>query len=25
VKVLSGDVRGNAKNVKHMVPVAAVP
>lgn len=25
VKVLSGDIRGNAKNVKHMVPVAAVP
>jgi hypothetical protein len=25
VKVLSGDVKGNAKNVKHMVPVAAVP
>jgi hypothetical protein len=25
VKVLSGDVKGNAKNVKHLVPVAAVP
>ncbi|HVT10496.1 MAG TPA: L,D-transpeptidase [Polyangia bacterium] len=25
VKVLDGDVRGNAKAVKHMVPVAAVP
>jgi hypothetical protein len=25
VKVLSGDVKGNAKSVKHMVPVAAVP
>ena len=25
VKVLDGDVRGNAKSVKHMVPVAAVP
>jgi hypothetical protein len=25
VKVLSGDVRGDAKAVKHMVPVAAVP
>ena len=25
VKVLSGDIRGNAKSVKHMVPVAAVP
>jgi hypothetical protein len=25
VKVLSGDIKGNAKNVKHMVPVAAVP
>jgi len=25
VKVLSGDVRGNAKAIKHMVPVAAVP
>ncbi|HZL18408.1 MAG TPA: hypothetical protein VFG23_11755 [Polyangia bacterium] len=25
VKVLSGDIRGNAKNVRHMVPVAAVP
>ncbi len=25
VKVLNGDVRGNAKNVKHMVPLTAVP
>jgi len=25
VKVLDGDVKGNAKSVKHMVPVAAVP
>ena len=25
VKVLSGDVKGNAKSVKHLVPVAAVP
>lgn len=25
VKVLNGDIKGNAKNVKHMVPVAAVP
>jgi hypothetical protein len=25
VKVLEGDVKGNAKAVKHMVPVAAVP
>jgi hypothetical protein len=25
VKVLDGDVRGNAKSVKHMVPMAAVP
>ena len=25
VKVLSGDVKGNAKSVKHMVPVAEVP
>lgn len=25
VKVLDGDVRGNAKNVKHMVPLATVP
>ncbi len=25
VKVLSGDVKGNAKSIKHMVPVAAVP
>ncbi len=25
VKVLSGDVKGNAKAVKHLVPVAAVP
>ena len=25
VRVLSGDVKGNTKNVKHMVPVAVVP
>jgi hypothetical protein len=25
VSVLAGDVRGNAKSVKHMVPLAAVP